>query len=168
VRDVSTSIKRRRDAKRSRTFDEWEIAGLVVIGGNGSQTGANALSGMVLLVVGVASTIDTICWIGDDDRRGYGAEHSAGSDRSAEGDGVVAWSRVLVEVMERKCGYLALMAAIAGGAELVVLPEVEMSPLDVRNALSDAYKRGKQHAVAVVAEGSNLRRRGAGNVLQEA
>jgi 6-phosphofructokinase 1 len=53
----------------------------------------------------------------------------------------------LVEVMGRKCGYVALRAGIAGVAELVVLPEVEMSPLDVANALSDAYKRGKQHAV---------------------
>jgi len=60
----------------------------------------------------------------------------------------------LVEVMGRRCGYLALMAGIAGGAELVVIPEIEMTPPQVADALREAYQRGKQHAVAVVAEGA--------------
>jgi 6-phosphofructokinase 1 len=134
---------------------EWGIEGLVVIGGNGSQTGANALSEMGFHVVGVASTIDNDL---------LGSEITIGVD-TALNIALEAIDRLkvtasshrrgfLVEVMGRRCGYLALMAGIAGGAELVVIPEIEVSPMDVANAFEEAYKRGKQHAVAVVAEGA--------------
>jgi 6-phosphofructokinase 1 len=56
--------------------------------------------------------------------------------------------------MGRKCGYLALMAAIAGGAEAVVLPEVETDPEVIAETLTEAYERGKAHAIVVVAEGA--------------
>jgi len=60
----------------------------------------------------------------------------------------------LVEVMGRHCGYLALMAGIAGGAEVIALPEVEMEPETVAEELLASYQRGKSHAIAVVAEGA--------------
>jgi len=60
----------------------------------------------------------------------------------------------LVEVMGRDCGYLALMAGIAGGAEAVVIPEVPISPESVAEAIREAYSRGKPHAIVVVAEGA--------------
>ncbi len=60
----------------------------------------------------------------------------------------------LVEVMGRNCGYLALMAGIAGGAEAVVLPEVEIDPDDLSERLHGAHARGKRHALVVVAEGA--------------
>jgi 6-phosphofructokinase 1 len=134
---------------------QWGINGLVVIGGNGSQTGGNALSEMGFPVVGVASTIDNDL---------LGSEITIGVD-TALNIALEAIDRLkvtasshrrgfLVEVMGRRCGYLALMAGIAGGAEVVVVPEIEMAPADVAKALSEAYSRGKQHAVAVVAEGA--------------
>jgi 6-phosphofructokinase 1 len=60
----------------------------------------------------------------------------------------------LVEVMGRDCGYLALMAGIAGGAEVVAIPEVETAPETIAHELRAAYERGKAHAIAVVAEGA--------------
>jgi 6-phosphofructokinase 1 len=60
----------------------------------------------------------------------------------------------LVEVMGRDCGYLALMAGIAGGAEVVVIPEVDTDPEAVAAELRVAYERGKSHALVVVAEGA--------------
>jgi 6-phosphofructokinase 1 len=60
----------------------------------------------------------------------------------------------LVEVMGRDCGYLALMSGIAGGAEVIVIPEIETSPEDVAAAIRHAYERGKAHAMVVVAEGA--------------
>ena len=60
----------------------------------------------------------------------------------------------LVEVMGRNCGYLALAAGVAGGAEVVVIPEVEMSPDAMADELQAAYTRGKRHAIVVVAEGA--------------
>ncbi|MCC7209436.1 MAG: 6-phosphofructokinase, partial [Anaerolineae bacterium] len=60
----------------------------------------------------------------------------------------------LVEVMGRDCGYLALMAGIAGGAEAVIIPEFETTPEDIAEVIDAAYRRGKAHAIVVVAEGA--------------
>ena len=116
-------------ARASRTCATRGIDGLVVIGGNGSQTGALALAQMGLEVVGVASTIDndlagTDITIGVDTALNIALEAidrlkvTASSHQRA----------FLVEVMGRNCGYLALMAGIAGGAESVVIPEAEVEP----------------------------------------
>src|SRR5471030_1898909 len=56
--------------------------------------------------------------------------------------------------MGRKCGYLELIAGIAGGAEGIVIPEFETTPEQVAEAIHDAYQRGKAHAIIVVAEGA--------------
>jgi 6-phosphofructokinase 1 len=134
---------------------ENDIDGLVVIGGNGSQTGAAALAAEGVRVVGVASTIDDdLC----------GTETSVGVDtalnvalESIDRIKVTASSHrraFIVEVMGRDCGYLALMAGIAGGAEAIVIPEAEMDAECLASKLRDAYNRGKAHAIAVVAEGA--------------
>ncbi len=60
----------------------------------------------------------------------------------------------LVEVMGRNGGYLALMAGLAGGAEVVVIPEFETDPETVAKELRAAYERGKAHALVLVAEGA--------------
>ena len=133
------------------------IDGLIVIGGNGSQTGALALSQMGLAVVGVASTIDndlagTEVTIGVDTALNIALEAidrlrvTASSHKRA----------FLVEVMGRNCGYLALMAGIAGGAESVVIPEVEIDPESIARDLQGAYDRHKAHALVVVAEGARF------------
>jgi 6-phosphofructokinase 1 len=145
------------DAGRSkalRSLHRQQIDALVVIGGNGSQQGAHALSESGYPVVGVASTIDNDL---------YGSEITIGVD-TALNIALEAIDRLkttasshqrafLLEVMGRKCGYLALMAGIAGGAEAVVIPEVETDPDLVAKELQDAYERGKSHALVVVAEG---------------
>jgi len=60
----------------------------------------------------------------------------------------------VVEVMGRDCGYLALMAGIAGGAEAILVPEFETDPKTVAKELQSAYELGKPHALVVVAEGA--------------
>jgi 6-phosphofructokinase 1 len=138
-----------------RHLERSEITGLVVIGGNGSQTGAFKLGDMGFPVIGIGSTIDNDL---------YGTEISIGVDtalnialESIDRLKVTASSHhraFLVEVMGRNCGYLALMTAIAGGAEVVIIPEVETDPEAVAAGLRAAYGRGKPHAIAVVAEGA--------------
>jgi 6-phosphofructokinase 1 len=131
------------------------IDALVVIGGNGSQAGALALSRMGLSVVGVASTIDNDL---------FGSEITIGVD-TALNIALEAIDRLrvtasshrrafLVEVMGRNCGYLALMAGIAGGADSVVVPEADVDPEEIAEELQGAYDRGKAHALVVVAEGA--------------
>jgi 6-phosphofructokinase 1 len=150
-----------------RSLNEHDIEALVVIGGNGSQTGAHALSQMGFPVVGVASTIDNDL---------YGSEVTIGVD-TALNIALEAIDRLkvtasshqrafLVEVMGRECGYLALMSGIAGGAEAVVIPEVETDPEAVATELRSAYERGKSHALVVVAEGARYNT--AGSVLSGA
>ncbi|HEX8998757.1 MAG TPA: 6-phosphofructokinase [Blastocatellia bacterium] len=136
-------------------LDERGISSLVVIGGNGSQTGAQALAQAGFPVVGVASTIDNDL---------YGSEMTIGVD-TALNIGLEAIDRLkvtasshqrafLVETMGRDCGYLALMTGIAGGAEAIVIPEVETHPERIAAELRAAYDRGKPHAIVVVAEGA--------------
>jgi 6-phosphofructokinase 1 len=154
--------------KALRTFHEHEIEALVVIGGNGSQTGAHALSQMGFPVIGVASTIDNDL---------YGTEISIGVDTALD-VALEAIDRLkvtasshqrafLIEVMGRKCGYLALMAGIAGGAEAIIIPEVETDPEAVAAELRAAYKRGKPHALVVVAEGARYNATGLARFFEE-
>jgi 6-phosphofructokinase 1 len=149
-------------------LQQHRIDGLVVIGGNGSQAGAEALSRMGFPVVGIASTIDNdLC----------GSEITIGVD-TALNIALEAIDRLkvtasshhrafLVEVMGRNCGYLALMAGIAGGAEAVIIPEVETDPDAVAAELRDAYARGKLHALVVVAEGARYNAAALAGYFQE-
>jgi 6-phosphofructokinase 1 len=136
-------------------LQQHHIDGLVVIGGNGSQQGAYALSKLGFPVVGVASTIDNDLYGSDITIGVHTALNIAleAIDRLK----VTASSHhrgILVEVMGRDCGYLALMAGIAGGAEVIIIPEVETDPDAVARQLREAYERGKTHALVVVAEGA--------------
>ncbi len=137
------------------------IDGLIVIGGNGSQTGSHALHTMGFPVVGVASTIDNDL---------YGSDVTIGVDTALnvavsaiDNLKVTASSHrraLLLEVMGRHCGYLALMAGVAGGAEAIVIPEVEVVPENLAARIQDAYDRGKPHAIIVVAEGAKYNAEG--------
>ncbi len=141
--------------KAIRSLNQLGIEGLVVIGGNGSQTGSYMLHKHGFPVVGVASTIDNDL---------YGSDITIGVD-TALNIALEAIDRLkitasshqrafLIEVMGRDCGYLALMASIAGGAEAVVIPEVDTDPEEIAQRLVRAYERGKAHAIVVVAEGA--------------
>ena len=138
-----------------RHLRRQSIEALVVIGGNGSQQGSFALSEIGFPVVGVASTIDNDL---------YGSDITIGVDtalnialEAIDRLKVTASSHqrgLLVEVMGWDCGYLALMAGITGGAEAVVIPERETTPEDIAEVFHNAYMRGKEHALVVVAEGA--------------
>lgn len=138
-----------------RTLSRHAIDALVVIGGNGSQAGAYELSRLGFPVVGVASTIDNDL-VGSDIAIGVDTALNVALE-AIDRLKVTASSHqraFLVEVMGRDCGYLALMAGIAGGAEAVVIPEVETDPEALAAELHQAYERGKPHAIVVVAEGA--------------
>src|SRR5207237_8990695 len=115
-----------------------------------SLSGAHALSQTGCPVVGVASTIDNDV---------NGADITIGVD-TALNTALEAIDRLkttasshqrafVVEVMGRQCGYLALMAGIAGGADVVVIPEVDSDPDAVAVALKGAYTPRKRRARAV-------------------
>jgi len=62
----------------------------------------------------------------------------------------------VVQVMGRDCGYLALMSAIAGGAEAVLVPEFEPRPEEIMRAFESSWEQGKPHFLVVAAEGAPL------------
>ena len=137
------------------------IDALVVIGGNGSQKGAHALSQMDYPVVGVSSTIDNDV---------PGCDITIGVDTALD-VALMAIDRVKVtatshhrtfaiEVMGRDCGYLALMAGVAGGADWVVIPEIETDPEQIAAEIRKVAELGKGHAIIVTAEGANYNARG--------
>ncbi len=142
--------------KAIRNLNSMGIDGLIVIGGNGSQTGSFKLSEMGFPVVGVASTIDNDL---------YGSDITIGVD-TALNIALEAVDRLkitasshqrafLLEVMGRNCGYLALMTALAGGAEAVIIPEVPTQPEEIADKIEEAYEKGKAHAIVIVAEGAD-------------
>ena len=139
-----------------RRLNEMGIEGLVVIGGDGSLRGAMALHKLGIPVIGVPGSIDNDI---------IGTDMSIGVD-SALNTILDALDRLrdtassherafLIEVMGRNCGYLALMGGILGGAEMTIIPERAIELSDIASRLEDAYLRGKNHAIAVIAEGAN-------------
>ncbi|MBC7257350.1 MAG: ATP-dependent 6-phosphofructokinase, partial [Chloroflexi bacterium] len=126
------------EAGRREAISQMEKRGIeavIVIGGNGSQSGSYALSQMGFPVVGVASTIDndlagTDVTIGVDTAINVALEAIDRLKVTASSHG----RAFLVETMGRKCGYVALIAGIAGGAEVVSIPEAELGPEEIAQA----------------------------------
>ena len=137
-----------------RHINNAEIDALVVAGGDGSLTGALKLAQKGVPVIGVPASIDNDI---------YGTDMCIGVDTALNTivdaidklrDTASSHNRAfLVETMGRTSGYLAVQAGIITGAELVLIPEHKTPPREVAQAIEEAYRRGKTHAIVVVAEG---------------
>lgn len=131
------------------------VNGLVVIGGDGSMRGAQALLDQGLPTVGVPGTIDNDI---------YGTDHSIGFDTAVNTvieainrirDTATAHDRTFViEVMGRESGFIALAAGLAGGAESILVPERAVSLEHIAERIQRGRERGKRHSLIVVAEGA--------------
>jgi len=146
----------------------WGIEGLVVIGGDGSLRGAAALHKHGFPVVGVPASIDndipcTEMAIGVDT-----ALNTILNAMDKIKDTASAHQRAfIIEVMGRQHGYLALMAGIAGGAEMVVLPGQAVDRSSIANEVRSAFLRGKPHFIIVAAEGASTPEKGITQLLSE-
>ena len=137
-----------------RSLNRFGIEGLVVIGGNGSLSGALELWRLGFPTAGIPSTIDNDV---------NGTDISIGVDTALNTildaidkikDTASSHNRAfLIETMGRNSGYLALVSGIAGGAEMVLIPEVETTFEEITEMIENAYIRGKAHCIIVVAEG---------------
>lgn len=132
------------------------IEGLCVIGGDGSLRGAQLLSEEYgFPIVGLPGTIDNDVW---------GMDYTIGCDTAANTiidainklrDTASAHRRIiLVEVMGRHSGWLAMMSGIAGGAEYILVPEVAYDLEEISCELKAMYEAGKRYSIIVVAEGA--------------
>ena len=132
------------------------IQGLVVIGGDGSLTGALKLQEEFgFPIMGVPGSIDNDI---------AGTDYSIGFD-TAVNISVEAIDRVrdtayshervfVIEVMGRRNGFIAIESGLAGGAEAILIPEVPYSLMDVCNNLRAAANKGKRSSIIIVAEGA--------------
>lgn len=131
------------------------IEGLVVIGGDGSFRGADALSAESdIAVVGIPGTIDNDI-SGCDFTLGFDTAVNTALDAIDRiRDTAASHQRAFfIEVMGRRAGWIALYSAIAGGATEVLLPEHPTNIEDLQTRISDAFSMGKQYCLVVVAEG---------------
>ncbi len=130
------------------------IEHLIVIGGNGSLKGAYELSKLGINVVGIPATIDNdIVYtksIGFDT-----AVNTALEAINRIRDTATSHGRIfIIEVMGRRCGEIALSAGVAGGAESILIPEIESDLEAVVDKILKGTRRGKLHSIIVVAEGA--------------
>ncbi|MBU1048638.1 6-phosphofructokinase [Candidatus Bipolaricaulota bacterium] len=130
------------------------LDGLIVIGGNGSLRGAQWLSEHGVPTVGIPASIDNDI---------PGSSMAIGVDSALNTvvecldrirDTAISHQRAfVVEVMGRESGYIALMGGLAGGAEIILLPELPVSLADIARSVRDGNSLGKRHSILVVAEG---------------
>ena len=154
-------------ARSQRFYDEsWQnkavknihdngIEGLIVIGGNGSLTGAHVLAEKYNIpVVCIPATIDNDI---------TGIDLSIGADTAVNvaldaldkiRDTATSLERIfVVEVMGRECGYIALQLALAGGCEEVLVPEMEFNMERMCKEIKRGNDKGKVSWIVIVAEG---------------
>jgi len=138
-----------------KNLKDNEIDGLIVIGGDGSFTGALKLQQEFNFpVVGIPGTIDNDL---------HGTSHTLGYDTALNTvmdaidkirDTAISHHRLfLVEVMGADAGYIALNSGLAIGAQEILIPEVNMSFENLINSLKKSKKSGKTSSIIVVAEG---------------
>lgn len=153
--DEFKSSKGQREALRE--LNEAEVDALIVIGGDGSLKGAHALVSEGIQVIGIPASIDNDIW---GTNMSIGVDTALNTIRNAIDqlrDTASSHNRAfLIETMGRNCGYLAVMAGIIGGAEIVLLPEVDVDVSEVADVVEAAYKRGKTHSIIIVAEGASI------------
>lgn len=143
-------------ARAHANVQRFGIQGLVVIGGDGSFKGADVFHNEYHVpVLGVPGTIDND--IG-------GTDYSIGFDTAVNTvveainkirDTATSHERTFIlEVMGRESGCIAMTAGLAGGAESILIPELEYNLDEVCEKLYRGYKRGKLHSIIIVAEGA--------------
>lgn len=154
--------------KAAKVLKDNGIEGLVVIGGNGSFKGALDISKLGVPVIGIPATIDNDL--------NY-TEYTIGFDTAVNTvldaitrirDTSTSHKRItVIQVMGRHCGDIALYAGLTGGAEVVLIPEKEMSAEDVVNKVSSDFEKGKRHSIILAAEGYSIPAPELAKILEE-
>lgn len=143
-----------------KNFDHLGLSALIVIGGDGSLTTAQQMFEMGFPVVGVPKTIDndldaTQMTFGFDTAVACAVDaldrlHSTASSHN----------RVMVlEVMGRYAGWIAAYAGLAGGADVILIPEIKFSLEAIQKKIEEREVQGKHFTIVIVAEGASLDRR---------
>lgn len=134
---------------------KFKIDAIVALGGDGTLRGARELARRGVKIIGVPCTIDNDLGYTDYTIGFLTAVETAVSAISKLRDTSESHGRAIVlQVMGRNCGDIALYSGIAGGAESIVIPEVELDIDAIINKIKNGRKRGKKHHIIVAAEGA--------------
>jgi len=142
----------------ARNMQANDIDALIVIGGDGTLSGAHQLMELTgMKVVGVPKTIDNDL---DGTDRSFGfssAVEIVREELNRVHTTAASHDRVMfVETMGRHAGWIALYGGLAGGANAILLPEFPFEPADLADFLRNRVKEGKLSSVIVVAEGAHV------------
>lgn len=142
-------------AAMKKTYKDLKLDCLVTLGGNGTHKTANLLSEEGLNIIGLPKTIDNDI---------YGTEETFGFQSAADiatnvidyiHTTALAHRRIfLVEVMGRDAGWLTLTAGIAGGADVILIPEIPYDIEKVAETIERRKKKGRTFSIVAVAEGA--------------
>ncbi len=138
-----------------KTYKKLKLDCLVVLGGNGSLKSANMLSEEGLNVIGLPKTIDNDTW-GTDYTFGFQSAIDIATQYLDQIHTTAAsHNRVfIVEIMGHKVGHICLSAGIAGGADIILLPEIPYDIEKVAEAIQKREKVGKHFSIIACAEGA--------------
>lgn len=138
-----------------KTYKYLKLDCLVVLGGNGSQKTANLLREEGCNIVSLPKTIDNDLWATDKTFGFQSGVNMATQCIDAIHTTAESHSRIfVVEVMGHKVGWMTLYAGIAGGADVILLPEIPYSLDSVVKKISDRERNGKHFSVIAFAEGA--------------
>ena len=127
---------------------------VVCIGGNGTMDTAAKMMGLGINVVAIPKTIDNDVW-GTDTTFGFDSAVSIATDAIDRLHSTASSHKrvMVIEVMGHRSGWIALYSGMAGGGDVILLPEIPYNITNVGNALIDRIKKGKYYSIVVVAEG---------------
>ena len=142
--------------KIKNNMKKYGIRALVVIGGDGTLSAARDVAKQGIPIVGIPKTIDNDI-LGTDASIGFDTAITTVTEAidrlhtTAESHHRI----IVVEVMGRNVGWIALMAGIAGGADEILIPEVHFTMDEVCRNLTARYEAGKKFSIVVIAEGAH-------------
>ena len=137
-----------------RVMREHGIEGLIVIGGDGTYRGALEMTREGESVIGIPGTIDNDI---------PGTQYTIGFDTAVNTvldamnkirDTASSHERIfIIEVMGRASGKIALQSGLAGGAEAILIPEIQPDFIRIADSLENSMRKGKRFSILLVAEG---------------
>ncbi|MFB6343930.1 6-phosphofructokinase [Saccharicrinis sp. FJH62] len=137
-----------------QNYEKLGLDCLVCIGGNGTQKTASLLAEEGLNVIGIPKTIDNDIW-GTDVTFGFDSAVNIATDAIDRLHTTAnSHKRVMViEIMGHHAGWLALHSGMAGGGDVILLPEIQYDINTVCKTLKERSRKGKPYSIVVVAEG---------------
>ena len=137
-----------------KNIQDLQLDCVVCIGGNGTQKTANKLTQAGVNVVSIPKTIDNDIW-GTDISFGFDSAVTIATEAIDRLHSTASsHQRVMViEVMGHKAGWIALHSGMAGGGDVILIPEIPYNIHNIGNTIIERLKKGKTYSIVVVAEG---------------